>query len=325
MTNKQVCIIPDSNIWIKTFLLKTPMAMAFLYHVVTNNYKIGLPEVVKREIILNMKKRGLQILGDVTKDLNYISFIHEKSKKLIDQLPNQDDILNSINERINELSSLLIDHTHSQSEFEGALEMVIKSTPPNSEKNQQYKDSLIWQSILNLCREFRVIFITEDKGFFEDRDYDKGLNYSLNETVKFNEYPLEIHHSLEVFTSTHKSIKETINEKEIIEKIITSAKNEIDKFLIPEGFFPKEYINSNLKYFLTNDTHKLGELYEHEDITEPTLTLKGNCLFIINKNEVSDQILDNLNFSAQRGTSRGVVSLRSKKWPSNDIKILGEI
>lgn len=62
---------------------------------------------------------------------------------------------------------------------QGALRRVLDKVPPNAEKNQQYKDTLIWEAALELSRELEVVLVTSDHGFYSDRDPGKGLAAEL--------------------------------------------------------------------------------------------------------------------------------------------------
>jgi hypothetical protein len=60
-----------------------------------------------------------------------------------------------------------------------ALERVNAEAAPNGPKNQQMKDSLLWEACLSLAADYRVFFVTGDKAFYVDRDVRKGLAANL--------------------------------------------------------------------------------------------------------------------------------------------------
>src|SRR5207249_2739195 len=63
---------------------------------------------------------------------------------------------------------ITLEHVHS------ALDRVNSETPPNGPKNQQFKDSLIWEAALDLATRGTVRLITADGGFFEQRSTANG-------------------------------------------------------------------------------------------------------------------------------------------------------
>ena len=63
-----------------------------------------------------------------------------------------------------------------------ALNMVIAKSPPNMPRDQQFKDSAIWQAVLTLSRDYTVRLLSNDRGFLVDRsDPTKGLAANLLE------------------------------------------------------------------------------------------------------------------------------------------------
>jgi hypothetical protein len=81
----------------------------------------------------------------------------------------------SIDKRLNELEPLIVRVPFTLDHALSALDMVINKTPPNGMKDQQFKDSAIWQSILTLSTQYSVLFVTNDHGFFDGRKSSSGL------------------------------------------------------------------------------------------------------------------------------------------------------
>jgi hypothetical protein len=57
-----------------------------------------------------------------------------------------------------------------------ALLRVMDETPPNGPKNQQFKDSAIWEAVLEIAESNPVVFVTQDKGFFSNRAPAAGVD-----------------------------------------------------------------------------------------------------------------------------------------------------
>lgn len=180
----QPCIVLDSNIWIKNLLLRTPISLALIYGVVQKGAKIAIPEVVEREIYIHTEKRGLELLDNTLKNIKFLSFFDDRSKKAIDELPDKAKISKALINRLGELDSILLRHEHTFSEMKQALEMVFNEQPPNSKKNQQYKDSLLWQAVLSLANKYLVHFVTGDFGFFKNRDDKQGPADNILKDIK---------------------------------------------------------------------------------------------------------------------------------------------
>ena len=79
--------------------------------------------------------------------------------------------------RLGDLEDLVVELDIESSHWREAGEMVIAKRPPSSKSSQQYKDSLIWRSLLEAAQDRAVLFITADKGFYDGND--SSLNDSL--------------------------------------------------------------------------------------------------------------------------------------------------
>jgi hypothetical protein len=66
-----------------------------------------------------------------------------------------------------------------QDHARGALKRINGASPPNGPKNQQAKDSLLWEACIELSEKHHVSLITRDTAFFLDRDPKKGLARNL--------------------------------------------------------------------------------------------------------------------------------------------------
>lgn len=96
------------------------------------------------------------------------------------RLPLKEDVDSAISQRIAELAPLLIRVPFTVEHARAALRRVNEETPPNTSKNQQFKDSAIWEAILELAATHRMHFVTKDTGFYQGRDPKSGLAKELS-------------------------------------------------------------------------------------------------------------------------------------------------
>jgi hypothetical protein len=83
-----------------------------------------------------------------------------------------------------------------------ALERIIEETPPNSSKNQQYKDSLIWEAVIELASTHRVGLVTKDGAFCLNRDTKKGLANNLRTEAEATCFGVEIYDDIRTLLQT---------------------------------------------------------------------------------------------------------------------------
>ena len=98
-------------------------------------------------------------------------------------VPPSAKIVAAIEARFNELESLFESVPLTLEHARSALRRVNDGSPPNGPKNQQFKDSLIWEAALNLAERFHVHLVTKDTGFFADKNLSALAPELLRETA----------------------------------------------------------------------------------------------------------------------------------------------
>lgn len=97
-------------------------------------------------------------------------------------IPSADDIEERARARLRELEPYFLRVPFTLEHSNSALDRVNSGLPPNNPKNQQYKDSAIWEAVLELAHTYRVYFITSDNGFYKSPDKPtRGLADNLAE------------------------------------------------------------------------------------------------------------------------------------------------
>jgi hypothetical protein len=85
----------------------------------------------------------------------------------------------AIRDRLSVVSEQVIYPEMRIEEVRRALQRVNAEDPPNGHKNQQMKDSLLWEACVTLAKKHVVFFVTGDKAFYANRDTSKGLAENL--------------------------------------------------------------------------------------------------------------------------------------------------
>jgi hypothetical protein len=182
--SKPVCVIADTSVWRAEPLLKTPLGVSLVYNVSRRGGFIGLPEIVERELKQQIIEAGLEA---ATKAKGHLQRLHTITDdgflstvlSLYTADGVSDKLAQKVDKRIAELSSILAREPFTFEHATAALEMVNAKLPPNGDQNQQFKDSAIWQAVLGLSIRYTAVLLTNDKGFFCNRDPSKGLAWNL--------------------------------------------------------------------------------------------------------------------------------------------------
>lgn len=305
---KPICVVIDTNIWYQdsNLLLKTAMGSALLYILKQSNGKIGLPEIIEEEIIRNIVKTGIKSVETINKNFETIKLLMSSIKPY--ELPEKDKIEAIVIERLAELEDLIIRIPFTLEHAKSALRRVNEKTPPNDGKNQQFKDSAIWEAILTLLDSYIVYFITEDNGFFKGRDnkteeladnlrtdcYNKGVN-------------VYIYNSIATCLENLQKEVPPLDISNIIFKIDSLINHKLRQELLTEvGFQITELANeiSSVLPFLTELKDKLALSFElfyncidiqNDDSNErkdAVLRIKGSCLYEFHTQTVSNPEVD---------------------------------
>ena len=180
---KPFVVLIDTNILIyDTKLLKTSFSAAVFYVLKKKNGKIGMPEVLEYELKKHLQKHIMDAIEGINKgyrDLESLMGYRDDYK-----VPKDEEVEKRFTERMEEIKEYTIPMSFTIEHAKAALKRVIDEIPPNSIKNQQFKDSVIWESLLEYSQEHDVYFITKDKGFFEERQPDKGLAKPLKKEIE---------------------------------------------------------------------------------------------------------------------------------------------
>lgn len=174
---KPICVVIDANIWLQdsNLLLRTPMGSALIYILKKINGKIGLPSVLEEEITRNTISNGVKATKKIKENFKTLSVIMRSHSPY--EVPDEAQIKSAVQARITELDSLFqrLDFTweHAQS----ALKRINEKSPPNH-NNQQFKDSIIWEAILDLLSSYTVHLVAKDQAFY------KGGTLQINNLAK---------------------------------------------------------------------------------------------------------------------------------------------
>ena len=154
-------------------MLRSSTATAVLYSLRAQDGVLGMPHVLEEEIKRQGKQAGHRARQSVQGGL-------EDLRRLLGSAPSptlpSDEVLDQASaQRLGELERLLVRVPFDFEQAKEALRRVLDRVPPNGEKDQQYKDTLIWLATTVLARDFDVVVVTADKGFYADKDPNKGL------------------------------------------------------------------------------------------------------------------------------------------------------
>lgn len=306
--NKQICVVIDTNILVSnsSLLLKTPLSSALLYILKRSDGRIGLPEIIEDEVIKHTIRVGREAIEKINSNFKTIEILMGRRSSY--DLPDESQLENVARERFTELNPLIIRIPFTFDHAKSALRRINEESQPNGHKNQQFKDSAIWEAILTLFNSYTVHFITNDNAFYKNRQADTGkLADNLLEDCRKIGGEVFIYKDLE---SCLKVLRENVPALDV-RSIIQAIDNVINPNLVREEILETgfEIVGlaidlSSVSAFLTETIGKLAlsfeikyNLYDVQNIgeyerKEAILTAAGDCLYEPDTNIISDVRMD---------------------------------
>jgi len=284
------CVVLDTNVWRSELLLNTPTGAALLFILKRFNAKIGLPEIVEKEIAKVIVKECLKAAKPLKTLEPLIGF----------QLgiePTEEAFAARVTKRLSDLASLFrrIPFTHEHAR--GALGRIIRELPPNGPDREQFRDSAIWEAVLECARTEAVHFVTEDKDFFRQREPKNGPAENIEADANSQAHRIRVHYSLPLCLAALQEAGPTVETEGLATSIESALRGELSESAANRGFAVGIMIRCIVKPFFTEQTGVLAidfELtFEVDNIAEEIrergrLVSSGSCFFHVTDNSISD-------------------------------------
>ena len=268
-SRKPICVVVDTNIWRRVPLLKTPMGTTLVYNLSRRNGFIGLPEVVELELKKQLIQAGNEALDEVQKNSRLLNALTDDCffcPEITEEKFNQ-----AVDKQLAELSPLLVREPFTIEQAKAALAMVNAEVPPNGHQNQQFKDSVIWQAVLAFSHKYSVFLLSDDKGFFCDRDYKKGLAKNLLEDCTKADCTVKVFNEISSFLQYLGRDEPDFDREHVKELVIAEAKPQLEQKADRFGYVLTKLLKAEILAFPTEDTNRLAIDY--------TLTYETNSVF----------------------------------------------
>lgn len=287
-------IVLDTNIWLSEFGLNTALGATLRFFIKYKKATLVLPEVIKEEVERNLNNQLVQKSKEIEKNYRQLLQVFGKLKELV--LPNEEEIKTVVDNLFSNLKIETLFIPFTLESAKSSLQKINDKVPPSRDKDQQFKDGVIWHNCLNLLNNRDVFLITNDRAFYQDRDYSKGLAKNLiNEAES---YPHKLIISSEIKNLLEEiKVEIDLNTDELVSQyMIINVKN-IDSLLERTNFVISSEGKSNYELFATEDPDKLFLDFNIEfkcsDSTDnqrfdASLTLKGNGYYLPNSKQFTD-------------------------------------
>lgn len=283
----KTCVVVDTSVWRSHLLLRDSMGSALLYFVRRCNAIIALPEIVEMEVVKQTILASQKSIESIEKGFRELALVTGFTPSV--SLPDIAAIQASIRNRLTELESFLLRWPLNLEAFQKALGRVLDESPPNGPKNQQYKDSLIWEAVLAISSNHRVLFVTQDKAFFLGGDPKQGAAPNLRDDCKRCANEVLILYGIEQLLAVVGQETPPLNKAELSAILTTTLVARLSEVAAQHRFALGVIAASSISVYYTENpdqlalvfelSYHLSDLNEQPDREEVSLTVKGECSY----------------------------------------------
>lgn len=295
-------LVLDSNVWVYTTrLLSTALGAAAIYTLHQTGRTLALPEVIEEEIRKHTIKRG----NEAIKAIQESYFLIEQLMGARDdyRIPSKDELSDRLDTRLKELGKLIFRTEFTLDHAKGALRRVFEESPPNRYKDQQFKDSAIWEAVLDLARLGDVDFVTEDKAFFKDRKPHQGLADNLAKESEQAPSSIRVFYELGSYLEGVKEEIPALKHEEIASKIDEVIRPDLEKKAVDKGYELGDVRGFKISAYLTEKANIIAVQFElayqargvilpvTEEQVEAVQVVNGDCTY-----QLADRIASQVQF-----------------------------
>jgi hypothetical protein len=174
-------VVFDSNVWLSELGLRSGAAASVRFFLNQSGAQIAVPEVVQLEVQHNLTNRLSSHAKEIRDNYRQLLTAFGKLREII--LPTDEEIQAKVEELF---ASIGVQQQWIPFSLESARSALFKTIQKESpcDKTQEFKDAVIWADCVALLATDDVVLITNDKAFYRDRTYEKGLAPNLLDETK---------------------------------------------------------------------------------------------------------------------------------------------
>jgi hypothetical protein len=170
--------------------------------------------------------------------------------------------------------------------------VTIEKAPP-SDKDQQFKDGVIWAECIRLLDTDDVYLVTTDKAFYKSRQHENGLAEALAIEAKNSKHAIHIFPTLSALLEIIRT-EVKLDENSLVSQFWKSARESIEGILERNSFAVAGAPTVTTRLYVTEDPNRLyaefSIAYRCEDLTADTrtdaiLVLNGDCTYLVKERE----------------------------------------
>lgn len=285
-------LIFDSNIWISELGLNSARGAAVRFFVKDKGATVVVPEVVRLETERHLKTEITRYVEELGKNYRQLLAVFGKLKELV--LPDAQAIEEKVAAVFGECQVEILECPLTLESARSSFLKVVDKVPP-SDKDQQFKDGVIWAECLRLLETADVYLVTADKAFYKGRQYENGLAEALAREACNNKHKIYVFSTLSALLQTIKT-RVSLDEKALVSQFWENNRQSIESILERNTFAVAGNPMVAVDLYITEDPNRLYSefriSYQCETLTSDgrsgaILLLKGDCTYMVGEKQFS--------------------------------------
>ena len=249
-----------------------------------------LPEVIRLESERHLKAELTKYVAELKRNHRQLLAVFGKLKELV--VPDDEAIDAKVASVFGECQIEVSEVPLTLESARSSFLKVIDKVPP-SNKNQQFKDGVIWAECLRLLDTDDVYLVTADKAFYKDCQYKNGLAESLVSETNDFKHTIHIFSALSELLKTIKS-EVKLDENTLAKRFWESNQGSIESILNRNSFAVVGDPVVAVQLYITENPNRLyaefSISYQCEDLavderSDAVLRLKGDCAYLVEEKQ----------------------------------------
>lgn len=230
--NTYMFVVFDTNIWLQQLALHSSIGAATRFYLRQKNAIVALPEVVRLEAETHLRNALRDFIQAIGENHRKLLTIFGSLKEIV--LPGDTEVEAKVSQIFDGIG---VDLVHIPFSVESARDSFLKTIAkePPSDRDQQFKDGVLWADCRKLLEKDDVYLVTADKAFYSGRKYDAGLAGSLRAEVAGANHSFSMLPSLEDLLTDIKT-KVVLDHNKLVQMYLQQERQRLDETLTGNGF-----------------------------------------------------------------------------------------
>lgn len=250
-------ILFDTNVWFSQLGLQSPIGAAIRHFARRRNATVAIPEIVQLEVEETLTTHMLKLKNQIEDSHRQLLPVLGKLESI--HLPSEEEIRKAVKSIIPNLDVSIRRIPFNIDAARSSMMKALRKIPPSRKNNEQFRDGVIWAHCLELLSEGDVYLVSEDKDFYYEKKYKKGLAPELIKEMQDQSKTREVKlipNLTELLNEIRIPIQ--LDDKELFDSIMVQQREIVEEILHSNGFELRGRVKGEVNCFVTEEAQKIS-------------------------------------------------------------------